>query len=181
MPTFAQLKARFPNASLGFLAANASDGLPPELSPPRLAAPAAKPKPAAPRISRVKRTRNAGTWTEAQFWQRIRSCLRRMSVYWRPARAALIAARVPCRGPNGQKWAYLCADCNTLHPRKRVQLDHVIPCGALRTFEHMGEFLSRLLPEDAGAYKVRCLKCHQVKTNAERITESAQLPGRAGS
>jgi hypothetical protein len=37
MPTFAQLRERFPNASLGFLAANASDGLPPELapSPPR--------------------------------------------------------------------------------------------------------------------------------------------------
>lgn len=33
MPTFAQLRERFPNASLGFLAANASDGLPPELCP----------------------------------------------------------------------------------------------------------------------------------------------------
>lgn len=180
MPTFAQLRERFPNASLGFLAANASDGLPAELCPrkPEVAQVQVKGATPAktqkkPRVSRVPKTRNAGTWTEAQYWQRIRSCLRRMSIYWRPARVALNAARIPCKGPNGQKWAYICHDCQKPHPRKRVQLDHIVPCGTLTDYAHIGDFLRRLLPEEQGAYAVRCLACHQAKTNAER---SAALP-----
>lgn len=182
MPTFAQLRERFPNASIGFLAANASDGLPPELAPPKAevvpvrvkgATPAKTQK--KPRVSRVPRTRNAGTWTEAQFWQAIRSCLRRMSRFWKPARAALHAARFPCKGPNGQKWAYVCHDCKKPFPRKQVQIDHVVPCGTLTDFEHVGEFIRRLTPEDVGAYAVRCLACHQAKTNSERSGALLQL------
>jgi hypothetical protein len=118
----------------------------------------------------VERTRNACTWTEAEFWTRIRSCLRRMSIYWRPAREALHAARVPFHGPRGQKWAFLCADCQKLFKRSSVQLDHVNPCGALKSYEDIGAFLERLLPEDPNAYRVRCTKCHQAKTNRERET-----------
>ena len=178
MPTYAQLKERFPNASLGFLAANASDGLPAALCPPRPAIVAVRVKGAAPaktqkkRVSRVPKVRNAGTWTEAQYWQRIRSCLRRMSIYWKPARGALNAARIPCKGAHGQKWAYICADCSKPYPRKQVQLDHIVPCGTLTDYAHIGDFLQRLLPEDAGAYAVRCLACHQAKTNTERATAS---------
>jgi hypothetical protein len=173
--TFAQLRERYPNASIGFLAANASDGLPADLAPRKavVAAPKGKPTPAAktprkPRVSRVPRVRNAGTWTEAQYWQAIRSCLRRMSRFWKPAVAALHAARLPCKGPNGQKWAYLCHDCRKTFPRKQVQIDHVTPCGALTDFAHIGEFIRRLTPENVDAYAVRCLPCHQIKTNAER-------------
>lgn len=173
--TFAQLRDRFPQASLGFLAANASDGLPPELCPRKVEVSTVQVKGATPgkskgkRASRVPRTRNANTWTEAQFWQAIRSCLRRMSRFWKPARAALHAARFPCKGPRGQKWAYLCHDCKKPFPRKQVQIDHVVPCGTLKDFEHVGEFIRRLTPEDVNAYAVRCLTCHQEKTNAERI------------
>jgi hypothetical protein len=179
MPTFAQLKERFPNASLGFLAANASDGLPAALCPPRPAIVAVRVKGATPdktkkkRLSRVPRIRNAGTWTEAMYWQRIRSCLRRMSIYWKPARAALNAARFPCKGPNGQKWAYVCTDCKGVFKRKQVQIDHITPCGSLTDYAHIGDFLQRLLPEDGSAYAIRCVACHQKKTNAERVSGDA--------
>ncbi len=174
MPTFAQLRAKFPNASLGFLAANASDGLPPALCPPRAKVAPVQVKGATPgkskgkRASRVPKVRNAGTMTEAAYWGMLRSGLRRLFRFWKPAVAALHAARFPCKGPNGQKWAYLCHDCKKPFPRKQVQIDHVVPCGTLTSFEHVGEFIERLTPEDAGAYAVRCLTCHQAKTNAER-------------
>lgn len=175
MPTFEQLRAKFPNASLGFLAANASDGLPAALAPRKPDVTPVKVKGATPgkskgkRVSRVPRTHNAGTWTTAQYWQAIRSCLRRLSRFWKPAQAALIVARFPCKGPNGQKWAYLCHDCKKPFPRKQVQIDHVVPCGTLTDFEHVGEFIRRLTPEEAGAYAIRCIACHGKKTEAERV------------
>ena len=181
MPTFAQLRERFPNASLGFLAANASDGLPPELCPRKPEVAPVQVKGATPaktqkkRASRVPRTRNGGTWTEARYWQSVRSGLRRLFRFWKPAVAALHAARFPCKGPNGQKWAYLCHDCKKPFPRKQVQIDHIVPCGTLTDFEHVSEFIRRLTPEDPGAYAVRCLACHQAKTNAERATSSPPL------
>ena len=125
-------------------------------------------KPTKPKKERVPKTRNSGTWTEAQYWGRIRSCLRRMSLFWKPAREALQSARVACAGPRGQKWAYVCADCGKLFQRKLVHIDHIEPCGKLTEYAHIGDFLRRLLPEGKDAYAVRCLSCHQAKTNAER-------------
>ena len=125
-------------------------------------------KPAKQKKERVPKTRNSGTWTEAQYWGRIRSCLRRMSLFWKPAREALQAARVACAGPRGQKWAYVCADCGKVFQRKLVHIDHIEPCGKLTDYAHIGDFLRRLLPEGKDAYAVRCLTCHQAKTNAER-------------
>lgn len=57
MPTFAQLRERFPNASLGFLAANASDGLPPELCPRKPEVAQVRVKGATPAKTQRKRLR----------------------------------------------------------------------------------------------------------------------------
>lgn len=122
------------------------------------------------RHSRVPRTRNEGTWTEAAYWGHLRSSLRRTFRFWKPALAALQAARVRHSGPRGQKWAYLCSDCGKLSPRKDVQVDHIVPVGQLTAYEHVGEFLRRLTPEDPKSFAVRCRVCHQAKTNAERAT-----------
>lgn len=182
MPTFAQLQAKFPNASLGFLAANASDGIPAALCPPRPKVTPARVKVATPgkskgkRPSRVPLVRNGGTWSEAKYWGTIRSCLRRMSRFWKPAVAALHAARFASKGPHGRKWLFLCADCNKPFPRKGVQIDHVVPCGTLTSFDHLPEFIRRLTPEDPAAYAIRCTACHQTKTNAERVTRSCDSP-----
>jgi hypothetical protein len=125
--------------------------------------------PAKLKKQRVQKTRNSGTWTEAEYWQRIRSCLRKMSMFWKPAREALIASRIPCKGPRGQKWAYVCSDCGKVYHRKQVHIDHIIPCGNLTSHECLGEFVRKLLPEDKAAFAVRCVTCHQAKTNSERV------------
>lgn len=120
------------------------------------------------RKARVKRTRNGGTWTEARYWQTVRSGLRRIFRFWKPAVAALHAARVPCAGKHGQKWGYVCADCRKVFPRKRVQIDHIEPVGTLLNSSDVGEFLVKLTPEDPARFAVRCKPCHQAKTNKER-------------
>ena len=125
--------------------------------------------PAKSKKQRVQKTRNSCTWTEAEYWQRIRSCLRKMSMFWKPAREALIAARIPCKGPRGQKWAYICSDCGKVYHRKQVHIDHIIPCGKLTSYECIGEFVRKLLPEDKAAFAVRCVTCHQTKTNSESV------------
>lgn len=182
MPTFSQLRTRFPNASLGFLAANASDGLPPELCPRKPEVAPVQVKGATPaktqkkRASRVPRTRNGGTWTEARYWQSVRSGLRRLFRFWKPAVAALHAARFPCKGPNGQKWAYLCHDCKKPFPRKQVQIDHVVPCGALTHLDHLADFVRRLTPEDPAAYQILCLACHGQKTVKDATNAKQDKP-----
>lgn len=160
--------ARFPHATEAVIRANCPDAW----SLPSPAVPAKAPRVPVKRKSRVPLTRNMGTWSEDRYWQAIRSCLRRLSIYWKPKKAAELAARVPFHGPRGQKWAYLCADCRRLFPRRRVHVDHVIPAGALTSYEHVGPFLERLLAEDVHAYAVRCKACHQTKTNAERAAKA---------
>lgn len=184
-----ELLARFPRASAAVLALNTGAPRPAPSAapcPPRPVFPAAGVKtaptaptprkskgtasagPAKPRASRVPKTRNAGTITEAAYWGMLRSGLRRLFRFWKPAVLALHAARIPCSGARGQKWAYVCADCRRAFPRKLVQIDHVEPCGALTELSHLPDFVRRLTPEDPKAYAVRCLACHQAKTNAER-------------
>lgn len=128
--------------------------------------------PKAPKRQRVAKTRNGATLTEAAFWGMVRSGLRRTFRFWKPALAALKAARVPFRGPRRQKWAFLCADCQKLFLRRQVQIDHVVPVGALRDYAHVGEFLRRLTPERPEDFACRCKKCHQTKTNAERVSKT---------
>jgi hypothetical protein len=111
---------------------------------------------------RVARTRNGGTWTEAHYWGALRSHLRRLFRFWKPAQLALKAAKLPGRP------RFLCADCEKLFPRKGVQIDHVVPCGTLMCLSDLPGFLERLTPESPAAFCVRCRACHQVKTNAER-------------
>lgn len=117
---------------------------------------------------RVPRTHNNGTMTEAQFWGAVRSGLRRAFRFWKPALAALQAARVQARGPHGRKWLYLCAGCGKLFPRKQVQMDHVTPCGSLRSFEEVGPFLQRLCAPSPQDYQILCNACHDAKTARER-------------
>lgn len=125
-------------------------------------------KPVKAKKRRVERTRNAGTWTEAHYWGVLRSGLRRLFRFWKPAVNALNAARVPHSGPRGQRWAYVCADCKKLFLRKDVQIDHVEPVGKLLDYADVGDFLRRLTPEDPEAFRTLCKTCHLKKTKTER-------------
>lgn len=116
---------------------------------------------------RVILTRNGGTWSEARFFQAVRSALRGVFQFWVPAKRVLEAARVPWPGPRGRLWGFLCERCDRLHVRKSVEVDHVEPCGACRTLDEVLEFLEKLTREDPAAFQVLCKKCHREKTDQE--------------
>ena len=175
-----QLRQLFPRASEEFIRQNTAP-VPLAVVRKAPATPAStrptKRKPAtagkqatASRPSRVPKTRNGGTWSEARYWQSVRSALRRGFRFWKPISNALRAARISAPGPRGRKWLFLCASCQKMHLRKCVQVDHVLPCGQLTSPEHIAEFLRRLTAEEPTDFQVLCLECHQAKTDAERET-----------
>jgi hypothetical protein len=164
-PAFRQLNAALLGAPQRAVPApqDAFDGVVLTKTPVALQAPVKR------KGTRVPRTRNGGTWTEAEYWGHLRSALRKLSRFWKPAQAALRAARVAYPGPRGAKWAFRCARCNQLFRRPHVAIDHLVPAGELTSFDHLPGFVLRLLPEDPRAFQVLCLRCHQDKTNAERL------------
>jgi 5-methylcytosine-specific restriction endonuclease McrA len=114
---------------------------------------------------RVERTRNGGTWTEAKYWGMMRSGLRRMFRYWKPAQDALRAAKFPWPGPRGRKHGYRCAACAGKFKRDDVQVDHVVPCGRLKCLEDLPGFVARMTVE--GGFQILCRKCHTKKTQLD--------------
>jgi len=118
---------------------------------------------------RVLRTRNAGKWTEAQYFSRIRSALRRTFRFWEPMKEALEKASRPSRSENKRlKKEYQCAHCQNWFKRADVEVDHIIPCGSLNSYEEIVPFLKRLTVEEAGAFQVLCKPCHLIKTKKDR-------------
>ena len=113
---------------------------------------------------KVARTRNAGQWTEAAYWGNLRSGLRRLFRFWKPANAALLAARISYPGRRGRKWAFLCADCQKLFVRDDVQIDHRVPVGSLKCLADLPGFVERLTPERPEDFQILCLDCHGAKS-----------------
>lgn len=121
------------------------------------------------RVVRVERTRNAGTWTEAQYFQKIRASLRTGFRFWKPIMLALQKASRPYRGKNKrQKVEYQCAQCKKWFLRKDVQVDHKIPCGSLNNYEDVVQFIKNLTIENPDSYQVLCKKDHGIKTLKEK-------------
>ena len=117
---------------------------------------------------RVERTRNLKTETESEHMGKIRSALRRLSRFWKPALAALKGAERPYVGPNKrQKYEYQCAACNDFYIRKSVQINHIVPCGTLKSYEDIPSFLGRLFCEDVQGYSILCTECHKAETKEQ--------------
>lgn len=120
------------------------------------------------RKSKVPKTRNGGTMTEAQYFQKIRSTLRRAFRWWIPMKQALEKAKRKSQSLNKKlKWEYQCKECKGWFPRKQVEVDHIIPCGSLRTLDDIPGFIERLTAEGTNAYQVLCKTCHGHKTQSE--------------
>lgn len=118
--------------------------------------------------SRVPRTRNNGTMTEAAFWAFIRSALRNKSRYWKPITQAKMNARRLYSGTNKrQKFEYQCNHCKKWFAEKLINVDHIDPAGALSCANDVGPFIERLFCE-IDNLQVLCEKCHNVKTQSER-------------
>jgi 5-methylcytosine-specific restriction endonuclease McrA len=117
---------------------------------------------------KVVKTRNAGTMTEAQYFQKIRSSLRNAFRWWLPMKQVLENAKRHSQSANKKlKWEYKCNKCKRWFPRKEVEVDHVIPCGTLRKLDDIPGFIQRLTAENPTSYQVLCKKCHKLKTQAE--------------
>lgn len=117
----------------------------------------------------VPKTRNAGTLTESQFWGLIRSALRSKFRYWKPMQLALDKASRPNQSSNKRlKKEYQCAKCKNWFKRDDVQIDHVIPCGSLKSYDDIQGFIERLTIEDPKGFQILCKEDHKEKTNSER-------------
>ena len=119
-----------------------------------------------PRKSKVIKTRNGGTWTESQFFSAIRSALRTKFRYWKPMATVLAKASRPYKGPNKlQKKEFQCAKCKKWFKRTLVEIDHIVECGSLRTYDDIVPFIKRLTEENEEAYQILCKnECHKAKT-----------------
>lgn len=117
-----------------------------------------------PKTNRVPRTRAGGEWTEASFWNFLRSGFRRMSLRWPPlVRLALDKVRRPFAGGGRQKWEYQCESCGKWFPRKEVEVDHIEPCGSLKCSDDLKSFVERLFCE-TDKLRVLCNECHAIRT-----------------
>ena len=114
---------------------------------------------------RVARTRNLNTETESGHMGKIRSALRRLSRFWKPALAALELAHRPYTGPNKRiKHEYQCFHCRNWKLRKEVEINHIVPCGTLKRYTDVPSFLERLFCEDTAGYSILCKECHNKVT-----------------
>jgi hypothetical protein len=128
-----------------------------------------------PKTNRVERTHAGGEWTSAGYWGFIRSGLRQMSRRWPPlARQAINAARRKYDGENKrQKWEYQCSTCKCWRNRKQVEVDHIVPCGSLKSLDDLPGFVERLFCEPEGL-RVLCDACHALRTEANRLRSIEQ-------
>ena len=99
-------------------------------------------------------------WTNARYWSYIRSALRRAFQRYPNKYKALANSKA-------SKGRYACAACLKEFRTRDVSVDHVVPCGSLKEFDDVGEFVSRLFC-DAEGLQVLCHECHYIKTMSER-------------
>lgn len=107
-------------------------------------------------------------WSTAKFWGFLRSGLRSTYNRWPAKWDVLKAAKRPYEGKGKQqKWEFKCSECGTYKKAKEVSVDHIIPAGALNSFEDVAGFVERLFVGPEGL-QVLCKVCHDLKTSQER-------------
>jgi 5-methylcytosine-specific restriction endonuclease McrA len=72
-----------------------------------------------------------------------------------------------CKKKGRQKYEYQCAACNKWYKGADVQVDHIVPCGSLKSYDDLPRFVKLMFCE-ADNLQVLCKECHQDKTNKER-------------
>jgi 5-methylcytosine-specific restriction endonuclease McrA len=116
----------------------------------------------------VEKSRCAGTMSEAMYWSFIRSALRQKSRWWKPISVCKEKARRAYKGINKrQKYEYQCKSCKGYFPDKEINVDHIVPAGALNCGQDLPGFVERLFCE-VEHLQVLCTECHNVKTQQER-------------
>lgn len=112
--------------------------------------------------------RAGGTWTEARYFSFIRSALRKAWTKYPVKYQVMNAASRPYKGPDKRrKKEYQCNVCKGWFAQKEVAIDHIKPCGTLKTFEDLPSFVSTLFCEQDNLQCI-CSACHSIKTQEER-------------
>ena len=89
---------------------------------------------------RKPKTRNNGSMTEAAFFGWLRSLLRnRYMRGWKPHNEVAKDNRRAITYKSRSKWEYQCADCGDWFLRKEIDIDHINPCGTLKSFEDLSD------------------------------------------
>jgi 5-methylcytosine-specific restriction endonuclease McrA len=117
------------------------------------------------KASKVEKSFNMGTWTNAEYFSRVRSALRRVFRYYKPAQKALEMASRPSENKENKrlKKEYQCEICSNWFKRADVEIDHRIECGSLKSYEDIAPFLKRLTAENPEDYAILCKPCHKTK------------------
>ena len=125
---------------------------------------------------KVIRTRNANTWSEAEFWGKIRSALRKVSMYWKPIQACKQGCKENYVGDNKrQKFAYRCAICNKLVSDKELHIDHLVAAGSLKSSDDLKGFVDRLFVEDN--FQCTCVGCNIKKAGEDKLERKLNKNG----
>lgn len=91
--------------------------------------------------------------------------MRQGTLKYPPIRKAAEAASRPYHGPAPrQRKEYQCACCLQWFPRKEVEVDHIIPCGSLTSYEDLPCYVALLFCEQDNL-QVLCKPCHHDKHN----------------
>lgn len=62
-----------------------------------------------------------------------------------------------------------CWRCNKLHPKSKLEVDHLHPAGELNAWNDVGSFIQRLLGCASDSLRIVCKPCHKIITHAERF------------
>ena len=119
------------------------------------------------KTSPIKQARDCG-WTTSRYFSFIRSALRRAWMKYPLKHKVLNSASRPYRGTDRRrKKEYQCNVCRGWFKGTDVSVDHIEPCGSLKTFEDLPKFVSTLFCEESNLQCI-CSACHSVKTKRER-------------
>lgn len=106
-------------------------------------------------------------WSEARYWSFIRSLLRKgFSRY--PNKYKTLA-----RAKKGRN-QYECNICKKVYGKKDVAVDHISPCGQLKSYSDLAEFADKLFCSIDGL-QVACTSCHYIKSMRERGMTDQQI------
>lgn len=110
---------------------------------------------------RVARTHAGGEWTRARYFTFLRTALRSAAMRYPPiVRHALEAVRRKSESKTNPrlKWEFQCKLCGLWYPRKVVRVDHIVPCGSLKSYDDLPGFVERMFCEPSGL-QVLCVDC----------------------
>ena len=113
------------------------------------------------------RTRAGKTWTEAKYWQFIRSALRQATMRYPVIQNFKKKGRRSVTGKR-HKFEYQCVECKKWFMDKEISVDHIVPAGSLKTYDDLPGFVERLFCEEDNLQILCKDTCHQAKTNKER-------------